>query len=198
MSNRSCTVQVSGISPYSPAKGLDPEAEYQQKKGENPNDFEKRVWREKAHFDGDKLVIPATSVQIGLYMAAKSLNLKFGKKAAAGFVESGTIAMGDHSIVSGDGKPIMKDSLVSTRLFLPSDGKALHKGGKGTRVWRIFPIIHEWKAVFTVELLHEELQRKEVMEPLFEQFGRFVGIGRFRPERGGFCGRFTVNKLSLS
>lgn len=193
---KTCVVKIEGKSPYSPARGIDPEL---MMKGESHDAFDKRIWREKATLDADgHVVIPPSSVQIGLYMAAKGMDLKFGKKAGAGFIETGVLAMENHPLFLPTGARIVKDDLEPTRLFLPSDGKALHKGGKGSRVWRTFPIIHAWSAELTVEIFHEELQRKEVMKPLFERLGMFVGFGRYRPERGGYMGRFAVKSLSLS
>ena len=35
----------------------------------------------------------------------------------------------------------------------------------------------------------------DVFEEHLKQAGAFVGIGRFRPERGGFYGRFAIKNI---
>ena len=36
----------------------------------------------------------------------------------------------------------------------------------------------------------------EVFERHFREAGRFIGVGRFRPEKGGLNGRFQATKFS--
>lgn len=191
---KTCTVRVEGFSPYSPGKAVESE----KKKSETHEQFDARTWSEKCLTNKDgEVVIPSMSIQRALIVAAKGLDLKIGKKGVAGFVEIGCSPTDHHRLFHKDGKPVKLADMASEKLFVPSDGKALHKGGKGQRVWRTFPIIQAWDAELTLCLLHEALDNKETLGQLFEQVGKFVGVGRFRPERGGYYGRFSVKALSL-
>src|SRR5262249_29790282 len=86
---------------------------------------------------------------------------------------------------------IQKDDVLPERLFVPADGKH----GSGKRVWRTFPLIPEWKGTVKVYILNRVIT-KEAFQGHMEEAGRFVGIGRFRPQRGGFYGRFTVENIT--
>ena len=75
-------------------------------------------------------------------------------------------------------------------LFVPSDGK---RGGS-KRVWKCFPYVNDWKAVGTIYLLDPALiARPEKVEEYLRHAGKFIGLGRFAPRRGGFYGRFVVD-----
>jgi hypothetical protein len=68
------------------------------------------------------------------------------------------------------------------------------KRGSGTRVWRTFPMIDEWKAAVSFHVVADEIT-EEVFEETLKQAGMFVGIGRHRPENGGVNGRWVVEKI---
>lgn len=192
---KTCTVRVEGFSPYSPGKAVLSE----KKASESHDEFDRRTWQEKCLTNTDgEVVIPSMSIQRALIVAAKGLDIKINKKGLAGFVEIGCSPTDHHRLFHKNGRPVKLGDMKSETLFVPSDGKALHKGGKGQRVWRTFPIIQSWDAELTLCLLHDALDNKDNLEKLFEQVGKFVGVGRFRPERGGYYGRFSVKSLSLS
>lgn len=73
---------------------------------------------------------------------------------------------------------------------MPSDGVA----GGGKRVDKCFPVIPQWQGTVTFYVLDETIT-EDVFRYHLEQAGSFVGIGRFRPRRGGFYGRFRVTDL---
>ena len=69
--------------------------------------------------------------------------------------------------------------------------------GSGKRVWRLFPRIDKWKA--DVEFhVYDDLITKDVFEQVLGESGRFIGIGRFRPQNGGWYGRYAVEKVKWS
>jgi hypothetical protein len=47
-------------------------------------------------------------------------------------------------------------------------------------------------------VIFDDTITKEVFERHLTEAGRFVGIGRFRPENGGIYGRFTAGPFSWS
>jgi hypothetical protein len=81
------------------------------------------------------------------------------------------------------------NELEHEKLFVPSDGIP----GSGKRVWKYFPVVHNWEAEFTVFILDETIT-KSVFERYVEEAGKFIGIGFFRPARRGTKGRFSVVK----
>ncbi|HET8721021.1 MAG TPA: hypothetical protein VFM24_03265, partial [Nitrospira sp.] len=63
--------------------------------------------------------------------------------------------------------------------------------GSGKRVYRRFPILAPWSATFNALILDPEIT-KELFERMLDVAGKFRGIGRWRPEKGGQNGRFIV------
>ena len=61
------------------------------------------------------------------------------------------------------------------------------------RVIRYRPRFDEWELDFTLRLLDEQLQIK-TMKEILDYAGAYVGIGDYRPQRGGKFGKFTVTK----
>lgn len=77
--------------------------------------------------------------------------------------------------------------------FVPSDGKA----GGGSRVKKKFPVIREWSGEVTFYILDDTIT-EDVFEAHLKEAGNFIGIGRFRPENGGFYGRYSIDKIVWS
>lgn len=82
---------------------------------------------------------------------------------------------------------LKKDELVPERLFLPSDGRR----GSGSRVKKIYPLIQKWEGELEIIVTDDTITQKVLQEHL-EAFGKYIGIGRFRPANNGYYGRFEV------
>jgi hypothetical protein len=177
-------VELEGVSPYSQSRFHDTP----KKEQESHEAYRDRTWREHLHVDENGMVfIPPMSIKNCLSLAAKRLGMKVtgrGAKTYAGFFTSG--------ILVTDPVPlgIKAEDVPGEKLFLPADGKA----GSGSRVTKIYPRIEKWKGTATVLILDQIITEK-VFAKHMEEAGRYVGLGRFRPERGGFYGRFKVNSI---
>ena len=80
---------------------------------------------------------------------------------------------------------------------MTSDGKPA-RFSKGSRVTRRYPRIDPgWVAQATILVLDESIPN-EVMEQALGDAGVFVGLGRWRAEKGGLYGRFQVAKKKWS
>lgn len=62
------------------------------------------------------------------------------------------------------------------------------------RIVRSRPILNKWRLSFSVDYDDDEIS-KDTLKELFDFAGRRVGIGDFRPEKGGPFGRFIVTKF---
>lgn len=51
-----------------------------------------------------------------------------------------------------------------------------------------------WSATFDVYIL-DPIITEQIFREMIELAGIFVGIGQFRPEKGGHNGRFRIEKL---
>ena len=82
---------------------------------------------------------------------------------------------------------VHKDDVESVRINANADGVR----GSGKRVWRTFPVIPKWESEATFMIMDDTIT-KDVFEDVFHAAGMGIGIGRFRPEKGGINGRFSA------
>lgn len=183
------TAKLRGVSPYSQSRSYSHEVEREPREG--PDAYEERTWRNKCHTTKDgKVYIPPMAFKMGLDTAARMLGRRIpgkGQSTYGKFFKSGVLCM--EPVVL----PVTKEAVAGDRIFANADGVR----GSGKRVWRIFPRIDEWEGVLDFHILADEIT-KEVFEDHLRQAGAFVGIGRFRPENGGFYGRFEVESIAWS
>lgn len=185
---RTVTATLRSTSPYSPSRFT--ENDLPLNKGEKKDDYEERCWRHKAyaHKDGS-IYIPPMAFKIGLDAAAKMSGRQVPGKGKATYTKyflSGVL------VLEGPTLPIKRDELPDTqcdRIHCNSNGIR----GSGSRVWRLFPRIDDWEADVQFTILSDEIEQ-DVFEETLEQAGQFIGVGRFRPQNGGFYGRYSVDK----
>jgi hypothetical protein len=182
---RTAIVTIRSRAPYSSSKAI--ESERGDK--ETPDAFEERTWRERLHVDANGCAfIPGIAFKKALDIAAKRFPTKVkgrGNATYAKFFEAGCMVLENVSLPG-----VTRASVKGERLFVPSDGKA----GGGKRVWRTFPIVHDWSGKVAFTVLDDTIT-EDVFEKTIPQALAFVGIGRWRPERGGMYGRADVEKV---
>ena len=175
------------MSPYSQSRAHESEREPR----ETPDAFEARTWRNKCHVaPSGNIFIPPMSFKQALDTAAKQLSRQIpgkGKATYTKFFRAGVLCM------EGPELPVKPADVQGERIHANADGVR----GSGKRVWRTFPVIPSWKASVTFHVFADEIT-PEVFEEHLRQAGGFVGIGRFRPENGGYFGRFKVEKVRCS
>ena len=166
-------------SSYSPSKFY----EVVKEDKEQPDDYERRTWRERCNYDSKSrhVFIPAMAFKKSLDSAASFLsekikgqrNATYTKHFKAGILVTACLEL-----------PITIDEIEGEWLFVPSDGKA----GGGSRVKKCFPFVREWEGDVVYYVL-DSLITRAVFEHTLCEAGNFIGVGRFRPERGGYFGR---------
>ena len=180
------TVTLTSASKYSQS------AAFRSERGptEAADDFEKRVWKERLHVtDNGEVYIPASALKQCLVGGAKYLNEKIkgqGQKTWAGKIEKAVRCPDDVplGIKAGD--------VTGEWIYVNADGVR----GSGKRVYRCFPRIDSWKAEVTLLILDPILDPDTVVRQLTAA-GAFIGIGRWRPEKGGENGTFTVGRATV-
>lgn len=184
---RTAIATLKSVSPYNQSRAH----ETPKLDREGPDAYEERTWRERTHTDEKgRIVIPPMSFKWALDAAAKMLGMKIPGKRNATFTKfffSGVLC------IEGATLPITKDQVDVTRIHANADGVR----GSGKRVWKKMPTIKEWTADVTFHVLASEITN-DVFEETLRQAGAFVGIGQFRPQNGGYCGRFEVAKVKWS
>ena len=201
MAVRTATATLRGISPYSSSRKYDDLVPRLEK--ENSEDYDKRTWREHANYDQKtrEMFIPPMGLKLSLAEAAKRLSIKIPGKGKASYTKnilSGVIAADRIWLeVPADGggkKPawtrIKMEDAGLEGFLANSDGRR----GSGSRVFRRFPILHQWRAEAILQLIDAEVPT-EVFERCLKEAGNLIGVGRFRPQNGGYFGRFDVDAV---
>lgn len=182
---KTAVCELKSISPYSQSKFYETE----KLPKERPDDFEARTWRDRLHVNEDgNVFIPPMAFKNCLSSVAKYLGLQIPGKGKATFtkhIEAGIL------VTEGLILPIKKEQVTGQWLFVPADGK---RGG-GKRVKKCFPLIFSWDGTVTFHILDETIT-EDVFRQHLEESGKFIGIGRFRPQNNGYYGRFEVKKIT--
>lgn len=173
-------VKLKSISPYSQSRQhFTPKEEK-----ESHDDYERRTWREKCHTDTDgNVVIPPMTFKRALERAAAMLSLSIPGKGTSKYTKhflSGVLVTEPVSM------NVKKEEIEGEWLSCSPRGR---RGEMG--VMRCFPVLREWTATVTYAILDDTIT-KAVFEQVVKESGNFVGIGRFRPDNGGYYGRFQV------
>lgn len=180
------TARLKSISPYSQSRYSDMD----RPSKEDPLDWEKKTWRERLHYrDDGQVFIPPMAFKKALEGAARFLGISIkgrGKSTYTKHFKAGVL------VTDGLMLPIKKDEVPGEWFHVAADGKP---GGNSPRVKRCFPVIREWEGDVTFYVLDDTIA-PEIFERHLREAGNFIGIGRFRPENGGFYGRFEVKKIS--
>ena len=175
-----CTATLVSTTAYSQSRMHDtPKLEK-----ERPDEWELRTWRNKAHVEDGVIYIPPMSFKQGLDTAAKRLGLQIPGKGKATYTKhflSGVLVM--DKLSTG----VAIDDVAGEWINANSDGVR----GSGKRVKRCFPTIPSWQGKIDFYILDETIDKK-TFERVLQEAGSFIGIGRFRPENGGFYGRYSV------
>lgn len=153
--------------------------------GESHEDYDQRTWREKANHDVDGIVfVPAMAFKQAMDTAAKRMDIKDPDNKRANFTKyfvSDVICEANLSI------GIHKDQMPSITINANVDGVR----GSGKRVARTFPQTQTWAGTTSFIIMEEKI-KPEIFERVLTTAGRSIGVGQFRPERGGLNGRFEV------
>jgi hypothetical protein len=185
------TVTISGIAPYSQSR-LHGEPMLE---GESHDDYDERTWRHKLNTeerDGKlTVVLPAHGIHQSIIAAARYSKRQIvgqGKATWTKKFEAG-ISIPENpalNIEPTDDKLVRKVVILSN-----ADGVR----GSGKRVPRRFPSVARWQATFDVWIL-DPIITEEIFRDMLVLAGMYVGLGRFRPEKGGTNGRFKLEKLT--
>jgi len=185
---RIATVEITGLTPYSQSMAYTSE----RKSEETHDDFDRRAWPEHLHIDDEgKVFIPAVAILQGMASAASYLgkggNLK--KQGSSTWAQNFNCGL---AISRGPSINRTEKDARPERVYCNSDGKR----GSGKRVWRTFPVFDEWATTLTIHILDDTIP-EEIFRKVLEAFGLFIGMGRYRPQNGGYLGRFVVKGCKI-
>lgn len=178
-------VTIRGLSPLSQSRNHgEPRIE-----GESLDDYDARTWRSKLNVGpAGTIVIPAHGLHQAIAAAAKYSGRQIpgqGKKTWTAKFTTGIALFDDCDTAIAPAEAQM------VTISANSDGVR----GSGKRVTRRFPFLPPgWTASFEVMIL-DPIITETIFREMLELSGMFIGVGRFRPEKGGTNGRFAIDRL---
>ena len=182
---KTATVKLRSLAPYNQSRQHF--AERLDGGKESHDEYEKRTWKEKGHYD-DKgaAYIPPMAFKGALAKAASMLSIPikgkgkalYTKHFVAGVMVTDPLSLG-----------VKKDAVEPQWISVDPQGR---KGGMG--VMRAFPHFDKWEGTIQMHVLDDTIP-KDIFERVLKEAGNFVGIGQFRPEKGGYFGRFEVESV---
>lgn len=191
MAMRECIVRIEGASPITFSRAHE---EPKLNKDEGADAYDQRTWQHKLHTTSDgSTYIPAAAFKQALDSAAKFRGLQIPGKGKATYTKhflSGVIC-GENAPLLHNGKPLKKEDALCVRLHMNADGVR----GSGKRVWRRLPQMTQWEANVPM-LIMDDIVTKDVFELHFTEAGQFIGVGQYRPQNGGLCGRWRCLKFN--
>lgn len=178
------TVTITGYAPYAQSRQhftpyLDQESH---------DDYDRRTWREKTNVDENGIVcVPAMALKQAMDVAAGRLSIpdpdnrraKLTKYFVSDVICEEPLSIGIH-----------KNDMPSVTISANVDGKR----GSGARVPRTFPQTPQWSGTTSFLVMDEKI-KLETFEKVLTIAGRSVGVGQFRPEKGGLNGRFSISDI---
>ena len=187
---QTATISIQGQSALLYGSMVDPSL-FPKKNKESHDDYEKRTWRERCHYDAKRrLYVPGYALKRMIETAARYEGERIkggGMKTKAGKLKCG-LQVPEAMVITPH---LLVDDVDGLWKMVPSRGKT----GGGSRVPRCFPILQNWSGTFEVLLIDEKI-KKEWVEEAAVRAGIINGLGTWRPQSGGNYGRFTVTDIT--
>lgn len=184
---KTVTAQLFSVTPYIQSRFHGTEKDPR----ELADAYEKRTWKEKGHYSADgHVIIPCMSLKTALASAAKFKSEQIPGKGKATWTKhflSGVRCMVNVELAA------TKGTIYGTTILCAVDGKKGSAGGKS--VMRTFPTVESWEGVAEF-LIQDDIITEDIFKSTLEDAGKFIGIGSFRSQNGGYCGCFRVGKIS--
>jgi hypothetical protein len=179
------TVSIVGTAPLSQSR----QHLTERLEGESHEAYDLRTWRDKLNVSPTTgmVIIPQHGMHQALIAAAKYSGKQIPGQGKKTWTAKFTTGIAIHDEIDTGIDPATVGSIV---ISANADGVR----GSGKRVPRKFPMIYEWQATFDVLVL-DPIITEPVFREMFSLAGLFIGIGRFRPEKGGQNGRFRLSDL---
>jgi hypothetical protein len=182
------TLTLEGLAPYSQSRQHDdPFLE-----GESHDAYDKRTWRSKqtvAVRDGKPtVVVPAHGLHQSIAAGAK-----YSKRQIPGQGKATWTAkfLSGIALLENPALNIDPDAVNFVVISANADGVR----GSGRRVPRRFPVIDVGWSFTTDVYILDAIITEDVFREMVEIAGMFIGLGRFRPEKGGNNGRYRIKQL---
>jgi hypothetical protein len=180
-------VQIKGITPLQQSREM--VSEHPRNPKETHSDHENRCWQFRAHVNSKGYVYhPGMAFKKSIVGAARYLGTQIagqGKKTYTKKFESALTVIGDLDL------GVKHGDVEKRSVYGASNGKP----GSDGRVWKHFPTLAEWGGKIELHI-YDEIITKDILMEHLAAAGAYIGVGTWRPEKGGEHGRFTAKLVS--
>ncbi len=129
-----------------------------------------------------QLCLPTDHFRQSLINGGKGLRL--GKEYATSLIKGTVFAVTDTCPLATEGKPITSYAIDTRRAVIQKQG-----------IPRSRPLIEKWETTVEFEYDPDFITAEQIGE-VMDIAGRRVGVGDYRPQKGGPFGRFTAELIS--
>lgn len=178
-------VSIVSFSKYIPAN----EPGYEKLSRESAEQWDKRFWKKKAHYNDDgNVILTDMMIKNSLIEATKYMPEKVpgqGRKQWGGFFAAGIIVPSrvDQFEIILNGNKIKEETLIHKDELV---------GKQDKKIPARYPSIPPgWTATGDIWIA-EQIITADIVEKYLTIAGNFVGLGRWRAGKGGPYGRFIV------
>lgn len=180
---------LKSLTPYSQSKPIIAE----RLKNESADEQEKRIWRERIHVDVEtgNAIIPPMVFKNCINEAAGYAKMKIQGKGNSTYKQK---FLSGVMVLEGINLNIRPADVIGESFFMSARGIKGNKGGGC--VWRTYPVFPKWSGVVEYWISDPDIT-EQVFRDHLTVAGSFIGIGRFRPQNGGFYGRFAVENIKF-
>jgi hypothetical protein len=150
-------------------------------------ELEQKHWRERILVNeetGNAMINPMALKKALDQTAKKQLGTVPGKGKCkyGGYFKSGVM------VVTPIDLGVKPDKINPERMFVALPGQGRH--------WKNFPKLPKWNAHATIAVL-DGIVKPDVLEKCLNKCGNTNGLGLFRPQNGGYWGRFVVKNIKV-
>lgn len=177
------TVEITGVSALLQNRfGMEAEAATGTRRvtvnrGTPREEAEKAAYRD----DQGNCYFPGAAIA-RLLREAGAAHKQRGSRKSLKYIVPSAVLVPQDTIALHNGKPLHDFEVDSRPVTIPST--------KG-RIMRHRPRFEKWQATFVLEI-DDDVLPPDMVQQLLTEGGRGIGIGDYRPERGGPFGRFMV------
>lgn len=170
--------------------------------GELHDDYDKRTAKGHLHLnDRGEIIIPTGGLHQCIVSAAKYSKERIKGQGMATWTAkfSSGVAIIDDPVIQVDSEakvdPEVEVDPCAGVIYFPCWANADGVRGSGKRVMRRYPVIPAgWTAKVQIWVL-DPIITEDQFSKTMNMAGKFIGIGRWRPENLGQNGRFTIRDL---
>lgn len=175
---------LQSVTPYAQGK----HHEIPKLEREQAGDYDKRTYLGRLHVAAGKVYIPPMAFKFCLQDTARYMGMQVPGKGKATYTKNFV-----QGVICSE--PVQLGITPEETRLEPIFTNLTPNKPNGPRGWRHFPVIDTWEGHLEITVV-DDLITKPILQKHLEIAGVITGIGVWRPQRGGFWGKFKLLALT--